>query len=149
MSITGTYSEIIEDGRNAFTRVMAGSVPPGNEDLWKHARSYGYETDCLKRVADDDTGKLVEQGVDEALHLKIANTLLDYDKGTLVVVSGDGTPSHVSTSFPDQVRRALKRGWSVEVWSWGGATDWRSTTRWRTPGSRCITSTLTTTGSRS
>jgi hypothetical protein len=111
--------QIVEDGRNAFTRVMAGSVPPGNDALWDHARAWGYSTDLLKRVEQDD-GKMAEQGVDEVLHLKIANTLLDFDGGTLVIVSGDGQPSHFDTSFPQQVERALKRGWSVEIWSWQG-----------------------------
>jgi hypothetical protein len=109
--------EVIEADRPALTRVMGGSVPPGNEALWEHARNAGYSTDLLRRVNADD-GRLVEQGVDEVLHLKIANTLLDFDKATLVVVSGDGRLSEFSTSFRDQVERALKRGWSAEVWSW-------------------------------
>jgi hypothetical protein len=109
--------QLIESGRTAWTRVMGGSVPPGNDDLWDHARAWGYSTDLLKRVEDDD-GRLVEQGVDEVLHLKIANTLLDFDSGTLVLVSGDGRTSEFDTSFPRQVERALKRGWPVEIWSW-------------------------------
>ena len=54
------------------------------------------------------------------LHLKIANALLDYDPPqTLVIASGDGRTSDYATSFPGQAERALKRGWNVEVWSWG------------------------------
>jgi len=109
--------QVVEGGRNAFTRVMSGSVPPGNDDLWAHAQSWGYQTDLLNKVEDDD-GRLHEQGVDELLHLKIANTLLDFDGGTLVVVSGDGRLSDFGTGFAKQVERALKRGWAVEVWSW-------------------------------
>lgn len=53
------------------------------------------------------------------LHLKIANALLDYDAPqTLVLVTGDGSTSEFQTSFADQVKRAAKRGWNVEVWSW-------------------------------
>src|SRR6516225_11488788 len=42
------------EGRNATTRVLAGSVPPGNEGLWQTARDLGYNTDLLKRVERDD-----------------------------------------------------------------------------------------------
>jgi hypothetical protein len=98
--------------------VLAGSVPPGNEELWKHARACSYDTDLLRRV-DRDDGRLSEQGVDELLHLKIANVLLDYEPPqTLVIASGDGSDSEFGTSFPQQIERALKRQWTVVVWSW-------------------------------
>jgi hypothetical protein len=98
--------------------VLAGSVPPGNDYLWEHARQWGYNTDLLKRVERDD-GRLAEQGVDEILHLKIAHVLLDYDPPqTLVLATGDANQSDFGTSFEQQVRRALKRGWQVEIWSW-------------------------------
>ena len=64
--------QLIERGGGVATRVLAGSVPPGSEDLWEHARRLGYNTDILRRVASDD-GRLVEQAVDEVLLLKIAN----------------------------------------------------------------------------
>jgi hypothetical protein len=106
------------EGDDVATRGLAGSVPPGNDALWQIARDLGYKTDLLHRVERDD-GRLVEQGVDEMLHLKIANALLDHDPSqTLVIVSGDGRVSQWDTSFPGQVLRALKRGWNVEVWSW-------------------------------
>jgi len=100
------------------TRELAGSVPPDNEPLWQNARDLGYRTDLLIRVEGDD-GRLVEQGVDELLHLKIANAILDHKPPhTLVIVSGDGRASKYDTSFPGQAERALKWGWNVEVWSW-------------------------------
>jgi hypothetical protein len=110
--------ELIEGGRDVATRVMAGSIPPGNDALWEAARTQGYNTDLLRRVSADD-GRLVEQAVDEMLHLKIANAILDHDPPqTLVILSGDGNMSNYDTSFPKQAERALKHGWSVEVWSW-------------------------------
>jgi hypothetical protein len=111
------FFKLIE-GDNVSTRILTGSVPPGNEALWQTARDYGYDTDLLRRVEQDD-GRLVEQAVDEMLHLKIANALLDHDPPqTLVIASGDGHVSKWGTSFPAQAERALKRGWNVEVWSW-------------------------------
>ena len=109
---------LIERDGDVATRVFAGSVPPGNEALWGYARDHGYDTDLLRRVERDD-GRLVEQAVDEMLHLKIANAVLDHEPPqTLVIASGDGRESEWGTSFPGQAERALKRGWSVEVWSW-------------------------------
>ena len=100
------------------TRVLGGSVPPGNDELWEHARKAGYDADLLKRVESDD-GNLVEQGVDELLHLKIANVLLDYPPPqTLVLGTGDGSRSAFGTSFRDQVVRALRLKWNVRVYSW-------------------------------
>ena len=109
---------LIEGGERVGARVLAGSVPPGNDALWKHAQELGYDTDLLKRVETED-GRSVEQGVDELLHLKIANVILDAEvPEVLVLATGDGRVSAYNTSFPLQAERALKRGWRVEVWSW-------------------------------
>lgn len=112
------FFQLLEKELNPKTKILAGSVPPGNDVLWEHARRHGYNTDLLKRIEHDD-GRLVEQGVDEIAHLKIANVLLDYEAPqTLVLVTGDGNDSDFGTSFTKQAERALKRGWQVHVWSW-------------------------------
>lgn len=109
---------LLEGGREVKTRVLGGSIPPGNDQLWDYARSRGYNTDLLKRVESDD-GKLVEQAVDEMLHLRIANAILDYDPPQiLVIASGDGQERARDASFPNQLQRALRKGWDVEVYSW-------------------------------
>ena len=113
------FFKVLEHGhRDIKTRMLGGSVPPGNDDLWAYAKKARYNTDLLKRV-DSDDGRLVEQGVDELLHLKIANALLDYPPPqTLVLGTGDGIVSQFGTSFRDQIVRAFKQGWSVRVFSW-------------------------------
>jgi hypothetical protein len=109
---------LIEQARPAPTRVLAGSVPPSSEELWEWARKNKCQTDLLKRVESDD-GSISEQGVDEILHLKIANVLIDHPStDTLVVVTGDGSVSEFGTGFIPQIERAIKLGWRVEVWSW-------------------------------
>ncbi|WP_264813322.1 NYN domain-containing protein [Gluconacetobacter sacchari] len=98
--------------------MLAGSVPPGNDALWAAAQTAGFDTTLLRRVENDD-GRLVEQGVDEAIHLRIGNTLLDEDNpGTLVILTGDGATTEQGSSFTKQVERAAKRQWNVEIWSW-------------------------------
>ncbi|MFH1044474.1 MAG: hypothetical protein V1796_05370 [Pseudomonadota bacterium] len=71
------FFELLERPGGTVTRVMAGSVPPGNDDLWDYANRGGYDTHLLRKVKTDD-GRLAEQAVDEMLHLKIANVLLDF-----------------------------------------------------------------------
>jgi hypothetical protein len=112
------FFRLIEGNDTVVTRVLGGSIPPGNEGLWQTARDLGYNTDLLHRI-ENDTGNLVEQGVDELLHLKIANVLLDYNAPQkLVLCTEDGSESNFGTSFLRQAERAVKRGWTVEIWSW-------------------------------
>ena len=112
---------LVEGEQQIGLRVLAGSVPPGNEDLWNYARGLNYETNLLHKIEKYDGG-LGEQGVDELLHLKIANLLLDSEEPqALVLVTGDGRVSQFGTGFALQAERALKRHWRVEVWSWKSA----------------------------
>ncbi len=110
---------LIQRNRAVEEAVLAGSVPPPCEPLWEYAREAGYSTDLLRRVEKED-GSIGEQGVDEMLHLKMANCLLDHDPAdrVLIVATGDGRKSEFGTGFRYQVERALKRKWPVEVWSW-------------------------------
>ena len=111
---------IIEGNDTVGIRVFVGSVATGHDKVWQVARDLGYDTDLLVRVEKSD-GRFCEQAVDEILHLKIANAILDYAAPqTLVIASGDGRLSGYGTSFPGQAERALKAGWNVEVWSWSG-----------------------------
>jgi hypothetical protein len=104
---------LIEGRDQIATRVLAGSIVGPREALTSLARRAGYETMLFDIVARD-------QAVEELLHLKIANCLLDHDAGeqVLVLVTGEGNQSTCGTSFPGMIERALKHGWSVQVWSW-------------------------------
>jgi hypothetical protein len=104
--------------KNTGVSMLAGSVPPGNDALWDAANEAGFDTTLLHRV-QTDTGRLAEQGVDEAIHLRISNILLDADEpGVIVIATGDGAQTSQDCSFTDQVIRAAKLGWKVEIWSW-------------------------------
>lgn len=66
----------------------------------------------------------VEQGVDEILHLKILESLLDTDEpATIVLATGDAAAAEYSEGFMRMVERALKRGWSVELVSFSQVTS--------------------------
>ncbi|KAJ9134783.1 hypothetical protein NKR23_g9983 [Pleurostoma richardsiae] len=69
-----------------------------------------------------------EQGVDELLHLKIAQSILDHQPSTMVLATGDAAEAEYSDGFLKNVERALERGWYVELvaWSKGISFAWKN-----------------------
>ena len=62
---------------------------------------------------------MIEQGVDEILHLKILESIVDADTpSTIVLATGDAAQAEYSEGFMAMVERALKKGWKVELVSW-------------------------------
>lgn len=61
--------------------------------------------------------KWVEQAVDEILHLKMLESLVDSakDPSTIVLATGDAAEAEYSGGFMQQVERALANGWVVEL----------------------------------
>lgn len=145
------FSLILERGRWAKKRVLVGSdrFPPIDE-----AEKMGYETSILDRVQKGrylaqrqlrsrkgprlgtpgafgcsetngvDRARWVEQGVDEILHLKILESLIDTDEPTtMVLATGDAAEAEYSQGFMKMVERALKRGWTVELVSFSQTTS--------------------------
>ncbi|KAF1963489.1 hypothetical protein CC80DRAFT_521488 [Byssothecium circinans] len=80
--------------------------------------------------------KWVEQGVDELLHLKMCQSIIDTEvPTTMVLATGDGAEAEHSDGFLAQVERALKKGWKVELVSWrqqtnGGYKNKRFRAKW-------------------
>lgn len=125
---------ILERGRVAAKRVLVGS---DRLSLVDDAELLGYETNILERVQIKPTSRrykscesrrsrprMVEQAVDEILHLKILESLVDTAQpATIVLATGDGAKAEYSGGFMRQVERALRVGWSVEVVSFKKATS--------------------------
>jgi hypothetical protein len=62
---------------------------------------------------------VTEQGVDEILHMKLLETLIDTEiPSTIVLASGDAAEAEYSGGFMKNVERALKNGWKVELVAW-------------------------------
>ncbi|MCJ1381912.1 hypothetical protein MMC17_005024 [Xylographa soralifera] len=60
--------------------------------------------------------KWVEQAVDEILHLKILESVVDAPTpSTIVLATGDAAEAEYSGGFLKMVERALTKGWRVEV----------------------------------
>ncbi|KAI9818017.1 MAG: hypothetical protein M1826_001450 [Phylliscum demangeonii] len=138
-----SFSLILERGRPVARRVLAGSKP-ANAAIAEAERS-GYKCDMLDRVlkareapsprrrTDCQTApttsdysssdaklapmRMVEQAVDELLHMKMLESLLDYGPSTMVLASGDAAVAEFSPGFVAAVTRALERGWKVEIYS--------------------------------
>jgi len=76
--------------------------------------------------------------VDEILHLKILESLVDTEAPTTIVLAtGDAAKAEYSGGFLKMVERALQKGWAVEVVSFsintssaykkkGLSSKWRS-----------------------
>ena len=87
---------------------QAGNVASGRE-----TGGSGSETNAAVKKA---TEKWVEQAVDEILHLKILESLVDADRpGTMVLATGDAAEAEYSGGFMKMVGRALEKGWMIEL----------------------------------
>ncbi|KAH0538517.1 hypothetical protein FGG08_004904 [Glutinoglossum americanum] len=136
-----SLSLILERGRPTAKRVLVGSKPLLPE--FKEAEQCGYETNILDKVLKVPTPRKMRQGrsgygtsgqssgsetnarlperkmeqaVDEILHLKIMESLLDWSKpATIVLATGDAAEAEYSGGFMKMVERALERGWQIEL----------------------------------
>ncbi|KAL9621439.1 MAG: hypothetical protein Q9160_004082 [Pyrenula sp. 1 TL-2023] len=137
------FSLVLERGRPAARRVLAGSDRYSAID---EAKLLGYELNILERVhkakqptprqkrfrndltttgasSGSETNqrtpapeKWVEQAVDEILHLKILESIIDAEKpATIVLATGDAAEAEYSAGFMKMVERALLKGWMVEL----------------------------------
>lgn len=141
------FSLILERGRPALKRVLVGS--DRLRSIYE-AEELGYEANILDRVKVKQTprpskfqkgpgsqlassgpemagatgNRWVEQGVDEILHLKMLESLLDTGvPATIVLATGDAAEAEYSGGFMRMVERALSRGWSVELVSFSRVTS--------------------------
>ncbi|KAL2811113.1 hypothetical protein BJX63DRAFT_444343 [Aspergillus granulosus] len=137
------FSLILERGRPTAKRVLVGS---DRYAAINESEKLGYEANILDRVQkvksptphqlrfhknpratlhngghwtktnNAPEQRWVEQGVDEILHLKILESLVDVDEpATIVLATGDAAEAEFSGGFLKMVERALQRGWKVEL----------------------------------
>jgi hypothetical protein len=92
-------------------------APPANNvaTLSGNGNGSGSETNAPQYAPP----RMIEQGVDEILHLKILESIVDTDvPGTMVLATGDAAQAEYSGGFMVMAERALKKGWNVELVSW-------------------------------
>lgn len=119
---------------------QSGSDSAGNGVLSAHGFATGALAAVENHVTPPQQAKLVEQGVDEVLHLKILESVIDtpipsppsasspptnnttpahITAPTMILATGDAAEAEYSEGFMKMVQRALGRGWNVEVAAWG------------------------------
>ncbi|GKT39885.1 uncharacterized protein ColSpa_00066 [Colletotrichum spaethianum] len=123
------FRDVLERDRLVKRRYIAGSKNKmGVEPQYLlQARCLGFETHVFDRVRkfpassdseDEFRGpQMREQGVDELVHLGMAESMLDVKPSIMILATGDGNVGEFSKGFPEFVKKALKRGWIVEVYS--------------------------------
>ena len=101
--------------RNSKRNGAKASGPPAS-----HSPQGGSETTTGKeREPQFAPAKMIEQGVDEILHLKILESIVDTEEpATMVIATGDAAQAEYSDGFMAMAERALKKGWKVELVSW-------------------------------
>lgn len=80
----------------------------------------GYTSGCGSSSDDALATKVItEQGVDEILHMKMLESIVDAEKpATMVLATGDANVAEYSPGFMKMVERALLKGWKVELVAW-------------------------------
>ncbi|KAI9838231.1 MAG: hypothetical protein M1838_004622, partial [Thelocarpon superellum] len=136
---------ILERGRPAHKRVLVGSKPltptireaqdcgyqisildrvmkarePSPRKTRNQANGHGNGNGTSGLSSGSETAgprKLVEQAVDEILHLKMLESLVDAKvPATMVLATGDAAEAEYSEGFFKMVERALEKGWKVEL----------------------------------
>ncbi|KAL5598515.1 hypothetical protein BROUX41_003548 [Berkeleyomyces rouxiae] len=128
------FNKVLCRGRKISRRDLAGSTskPSHWPSYALDAKKAGYNVHILNRTVPDPSKTVSgsnpkvtlggrEQCVDELLHLKMAQSVLDEaEPGVMVLATGDANAAQFSDGFLMAVERALKRGWAVEVVSWSG-----------------------------
>lgn len=82
--------------------------------------------------SDNGRARYREEAVDELLQLKLLQTILDTTPATIVLATGDGASSQFNPDgFVGCVRRAVDRGWTVELVAWeeGVSRAWKDLER--------------------
>ncbi|KAB8346016.1 hypothetical protein FH972_023068 [Carpinus fangiana] len=127
--------ELTERQRRFAVKAASGGRPQSG-----HGSDSGGNGGVSDTVPHHQQPKWVEQGVDEVLHLKILESILDVptashdsskagscERPTMVLATGDAAEAEYSSGFRKMVERALTHGWNVEVMAWGASInhDWR------------------------
>jgi hypothetical protein len=129
--------------KNIFEQVLKTKELTNRQKFFQDVNRLGYfKANQMRRSgssggsSDSETGhspskthppptpKWVEQGVDESLHLKMCQSIIDCEiPSTMVLATGDGAEAEYSDGFLSHVERALKKGWTVELVSWKQQTS--------------------------
>ena len=106
---------------NILDRVhKAKELTPRQKQFMKNGNGTGTgsgsETTAATAAVQYAPEKWVEQAVDEILHLKMMESIVDASEpSTMVLATGDAAEAEYSGGFMKMVERALGKGWKVEL----------------------------------
>lgn len=108
-----------EHDRHGNRKVRAKAPPANNVGLVNGGLCSGNGSGSETNAPQYAPARMIEQGVDEILHLKILESVVDTDvPGNIVLATGDAAQAEYSQGFMAMAERALKKGWAVELVSW-------------------------------
>lgn len=108
-----------EQDRAYHERKKRAKAPPANNVATLNVGGGGNGSGSETNAPQYAPARMIEQGVDEILHLKILESVVDTDvPGTMVLATGDAARAEYSEGFMAMAERALKKGWTVELVSW-------------------------------
>ena len=104
--------------------IAVGSVPPEMKSLWNRMRGEGVKVELFDRGA---VARGEQEVPDRVLQLQMLRDFADYngDSGTVVLLTGDGGGFYDGAGFHADVERMHRRGWRVEILSWGNSCNQR------------------------
>ncbi|MGI9229539.1 MAG: NYN domain-containing protein [Gammaproteobacteria bacterium] len=104
--------------------VLTGSVPPELRTHWNKLEAEGVEVHLFDR---GDSGRGEQEMPDRMLQLQMLEDGFDNNgnPGTVVLLTGDGAGFYDGIGFHSTVERLHKRGWQIEILSWGSTCNQR------------------------
>ena len=111
-------------GRPLKQAVAAGSVPPEMRQMWNRLENAGVEVKLFDR---GDPARSEQEMPDRILQLRMLEDGWDNNgnPGIVVLLTGDGAGYLEGTGFHSTLERMHKRGWRVEILSWGHSCNQR------------------------
>ena len=104
--------------------LAAGSIPPALRAAWNQLEAQNVDVRLFDRGAVERSEQEVP---DRVLQLRMLEDALDFNgsPGTAVMLTGDGKGFYDGVGFHRTLERMHRKGWKVEILSWGNSCNQR------------------------
>ena len=104
--------------------LAAGSIPPALRAVWNQLEAQNVDVRLFDRGAVERSEQEVP---DRVLQLRMLEDALDFNgsPGTAVMLTGDGKGFYDGVGFHCTLERMHRKGWKVEILSWGNSCNQR------------------------
>ena len=116
--------DLARAGRPVEKALAASSVPPELRSLWNRMEAEGVKVSLFDR---GESARGEQEWPDRVLQTQMLRDSLDYngDPGIVVLLTGDGKGFYDGVGFHADVERMHRKGWRVEILSWGNSCSQR------------------------